>query len=496
MPINNQASNEKKPLLSPKNALVKAIKDSEYIKNPLVYSQIRGNFSLLQGSVMLSVIKKLQGRIIDQINNKSFGLLFTDEEIQENILTFDINLKELGIDKRRYDVLPSAMEALVSMHMTYQYKDEKTGENRESYQNIFHSIDIPYATESSEGESLKFKGGERRKGNIIIKMHQDSAKKLLTMTSGYVEHLGNIFRLCKSPRTARMYIYLSAWRQAGECTGNYLDLKEYLGLLEFNSNRTQVVNDVYPKYGNFARDVLKPAQRDMKKLCDTGQLEFYYEFEPVYATSVKRGDPLSIKFTLVNGTRGELLNASKRFGKLQSTLITKWQFNDSQWEEIEHYLNDSMIDDCYKEIKAISSLIEKNQPDDVTAYAFSLFLHWLKEENKKQQIAETYDEVETIEEEKKEIIIPEISAPTQKKWNDFIRLLKENNDISVYNFWASSLKIWSYESKMLKFLLPNTFFAKELNNRFHTEIEPSLVASFGSGLEIAYIINEELFLKK
>ena len=129
-------------------------------------------------------------------------------------------------------------------------------------------------------------------------MNASVADLVFNKSGAYVEHLGGIVKLCRSPRTPRLYIYLSAWKKARMCTLSYEALKEFLGVLVYTKDRTKVLQDKCSTWAVFHRDVLKPAQREMEKLAKRGEIEFTFEYEPVYHNGKKRGNPDSVRFLL------------------------------------------------------------------------------------------------------------------------------------------------------------------------------------------------------
>ena len=82
------------------------------------------------------------------------------------------------------------------------------------------------------------------------------------------------------------------------CTLGYEALKEFLGVLVYTKDRTKVLQDKCSTWAVFHRDVLKPAQREMEKLAKRGEIEFTFEYEPVYHNGKKRGNPDSVRFLL------------------------------------------------------------------------------------------------------------------------------------------------------------------------------------------------------
>ena len=72
---------EKHSMVSPKNELIQQLPDLEYIKNPLVYSQIRGDFSLIQTNVLVAIAATMQTRINERFVNGKMGPLFSKEDL-------------------------------------------------------------------------------------------------------------------------------------------------------------------------------------------------------------------------------------------------------------------------------------------------------------------------------------------------------------------------------------------------------------------------------
>ena len=74
-------TNAKLQMVSPKNELIQQLENSDYIKNPLVYSQIRGDFSLIQTNVLVAIAATMQTRINECFVDGKMGPLFSKEEL-------------------------------------------------------------------------------------------------------------------------------------------------------------------------------------------------------------------------------------------------------------------------------------------------------------------------------------------------------------------------------------------------------------------------------
>lgn len=285
-----QNSKEKVALVNPKNQLIQQLEGSDYIKNPLVYSQIRGDFSLLQTNVLVAIAATMQDRINSKFQGGRLGPLFTKEELSHGKITFEVPLNSLGVKTKEYASVHESCKALTKLDMTYTYTDVATGKRRTKTSVIFTDVDVPTYTTST--------GQQRRVGNIKIDMNASVAEQIFNTSSAYVEHLEGIVKLCRSPRTPRLYVYLSAWKQQRFCTFNYLALKEFLGIVTYSKDRQKILTDKCTTWAVFHRDVLDPAKRELKRLADQGKVDFSFDYEPVYHNGRTRGNPDSVRFML------------------------------------------------------------------------------------------------------------------------------------------------------------------------------------------------------
>ncbi len=323
MPKSN--SKEKVALVNPNNQLIQQLEGSDYIKNPLVYSQIRGDFSLLQTNVLVAIAATMQDRINSKFNAGKMGPLFTKEELSHGKITFEVPLNSLGVKTKEYASVHESCKALTKLDMTYTYTDRETGERRTKTSVIFTDVDVPTYTTTT--------GQQRRVGNIKIDMNASVAEQIFNTSSAYVEHLEGIVKLCRSPRTPRLYVYLSAWKQQRVCTFNYLALKEFLGIVTYSKDRQRIVQDKCKTWAVFHRDVLDPAKRELQKLADQGKVDFSFDYDPVYHNGRTRGNPDSVRFTLFptkvqiadrQAQGGEVTNGSTPGSQLSPADKLKW----------------------------------------------------------------------------------------------------------------------------------------------------------------------------
>ena len=412
-------------------------RDLDFILNPVSYTQIRGNFSLVQTNLMIAIIAQLQDRIREQLSMGEGTFLFKPEDLSGNLLHFEIPLKELGISPKKYGELEAACEALLHVDMSYKRYDEYERQWYDVKQNIFHRIEFPTAELNAEGERVAYKSGQRRKGFIKIDMVDESAREILNLRKGYTRHLKGITQLCRSPRTPRLYIYLSAWRKIGSCTVNYIDLKEFFGVLTFSKDRKRITENRYVKYGAFHRDVLDPVLKEMKKLSDEGKVEFCFEYEPVYPHGVSRGDPDSIRFTLIEGKMGQAQLHESYLGKMRATLITRYHLQPMEWAKLEDLIYDGL--DLKPQLARIDKLVEEKQPDNVHAYVTEVLYRWLLEQQKSKQ-PEFAEAVEVKEEEPER---PYVQPVYVEKWNMWMEKAKERLGEQFFAQYMTCASLWA-----------------------------------------------------
>ena len=473
-------------IVSTTNELVQTIannRDLDFILNPVSYTQIRGNFSLVQTNLMIAIISQLQNRIREQLSIGEKSFLFKPEDLTGNLLNFEIPLKELGISPKKYGELEAACEALLHVDMSYKRWDEYERQEYNVKQNIFHKIEFPTAELNAAGEKVAYKGGQRRKGVIKISMVDESAREILNLRKGYTRHLKGITQLCRSPRTPRLYIYLSAWRKYGSCKVNYIDLKEFFGVLTFSKDHKRIVENRYVKYGAFHRDVLDPVLKEMKKLSDEGKVEFCFEYEPIYPHGVSRGDPDSIRFTIIEGKMGQAQLHESFLGKMRAKLITKYALQPSEWARLEDLIYDGL--DLKPELDRIDKLVEDKQPDNVHAYVTEVLYRWLLEQQKPKQPEFT----EAVEVKDEALERPFVQPVYLEKWNLWMEKAKERLGEQFYNQYMTCCSLWAVRDKSVLVSVPNKFVSEQWEEHL-SEIVSYFYSAFGADKTLTYVFQD------
>lgn len=457
--------------------MIGAIKSEDFIKNPLVYSQIRGDFTKNQAKIMNAIVTQVQDRIVNYFQG---GKFFTEAEEKNSEVSFKIPLVDLGIDPRQYNALPTTIASLLHMDMVYKNYDNP-GETRLVMQNIFSDISMPEKwTDIEESREVTMSGKSGRK-YIQINMLMKAAARIFDLKHGYVEHIRTIFDLC-SERAARLYIYLSAWKAKMTYSVDYLDLKEFLGLLKYSdATRKNIEYDRYQKFGAFTRDVLKKAQRELKELADKGEIEFYFEYEPIYPGKAKRGNPSKIRFDLVRSNYGQAHLEAKRIDKLQAALIENFHISEVEWESIKEFIHESLIDGIYKLFPDITAKCEKYPSSRTHVIATNHIVTWLMDNQPDEEYAEV---LETIDVEKEQE--PVLTAEQMIKWTKLGHLIK-GIDEKFFDVFVTPCSPVALDDRSLCIGVPSEFVYQQWE-AVGDKIKPAFIEIFGEGFMLKYKI--------
>lgn len=490
----NKEEKKKKPvLLSPKNELAKDLDNTEFVKNPFIYSQVRGDFTPLQTELMVEVAACLQERIDEWLAteraNRS-NSLFTVEEMNTGPLKFCIPLKSIGLKPTQYQQLFETCEKIISVQSPYIQIDEKTGEERIGKMNIFSKFDMPTSGETKEGEKMKFAGGRRRTGELNLYMNPEGARDLFDMRHGYVEILRRIAKICHVRLTPRLYIYLSRWRNTPKHSKavDFLELKEYLGMLEWDSHREKIKSEKHVKFAQFKSRVLDPIQADLKMLAEANQVDFWFDYELIYRVGQKKGNPEQIRFDLHFSQMG--LDRQGKQKQLVDNrdyaiiLHEEYGISEADIAALQEGLTGEMLQDFEQEVMLMRDKVEKYKPRSVTAYVRQSLKTAVKNIKERYKIEEA-----VVIEEVKEAPAPLIQLTEEDRaaWQLFLDMAQET--VSQYNYdtFIAFCNIRSFHDNQLEIECPSQFVIGEVE-KMMPELVDAITAAFGEGVHVYYVL--------
>ena len=350
----------------------------EWLYNPVVYSQISGDFSLMQQRVLAGVLGQMQDRILYAINdkekNKKFPLLFPEDDMQE-VLEVDIDPRQLGITPDHYGDLEDALCGMSKLTMAFPKYTK--GEMRYVIAPLFGRIEMP-------------RGEVRRTGRVRIKMLRENVEDFFSLAHGYTVHLARITQICKKKRTPRMYIFLSSFRDIGHKEVEYQVLLKFLGVDQqtFEQDNAAMGRSVkenpFRKFNKVRSQILEPSKQEMDAFMASGDIDFSFTYEPLYKTGRTKGNPTHIQFNIVKGVlaleRDTQTIVRRKILAFVSTMC-EWCGDLNRQglldlcNEVSAYDIDLFVEYGYKDVRKI---VEQQQPDDVAAYVMEMMHRWIR----------------------------------------------------------------------------------------------------------------------
>jgi hypothetical protein len=482
----------KKPLTD-KNALVKELKEVEWIKNPFIYSQIRGDFSLLQTQIMLAVVSNLQDQINDYINNRGkshqLTLPFTgdESEVKEGEVLFKIRLADLEIRKDKYRELDDACAKLLKMSVTYN-KIEPDGKEYTVMANLFSRIEIPKNSRKSDDTEYKYQNKERREGTIKIFMLKNNVNDVFDMRKGYVEHVKKFIPLCRKRRTPRLYIYLSRWKEVGHKLVDYNELKEYLGVLTLDAKRQTVTADQYPMYYNFSSKVLDPVKEEMDALSTMNVIDFTFTYEPKYSNGKKRGNPDGILFNIILSELGQQkkskLSLDKTSAASQQLLKEEYGLTDNDVYSLYADLSPEMIPSVNAEVYNLRERLQTIKMKSPKLYVLQSMRNYIESI---RPVASEIIEPSADTQETKARKRATLSESDLRMWEGFLQLVKatvSQQDMDTYWNYVSCKSIT--DEGIVTLRVPSRFVAEHIDDEICTQLNVAFFSVFGEKTKLCY----------
>lgn len=377
----------------------------EWLYNPVVYSQISGDFSLLQQRILAGVLDEMQGKILRSINEKEdgkqFPSLFSDAEMMGDSTTIEISPKKFGIIPEHYDYLEEALRDLANKRIGFPkaYKDKMNY----VVAPLFARLELPM-------------GNSRRTGKVKVVMLNENICDFLSMDKGYTEYLSRITQISKKVRTPRIYTFLASFKDAGHKKVDYKDFCKFLGIDDetARADRLNKINEQlknkeitqkeanerlealtkwenpFHKWNKVQSQILEPAKLELDTFSDNDQIDITFEYEPLYEEGKKRGNPSHIQFTIIKKRLALEHDAEKRISRqrhLWVRTMCDWcrDFRAYDLRELVARIQDGELDEfmsyCFHDVR---DAVERKQPDNVMAYATTMMENYIRDIERKR----------------------------------------------------------------------------------------------------------------
>ena len=443
----------------------------------------------------------------DEIIESQQGMLdidsFIEEEIEKEAITFKINFSSLNIRPDAYDELDQACKNLIGLNMSYPIYQEGTTKIKErAYINLFNRVVVPTnLDDTNNSKTYNYKNGKRRKGWIEITMLTKNLSEVFDMGKGYVNHIATIAQICSRKRTPRIYIYLQRWKNYGSKTVNFLEFKEYLGLITWDRKNNIIKDDVYPKYSVFCANVLEPVRLEMKQLSESNLIDISFDYEPIYKNGRKRGNPDEMKFIIHLSSMGKMITQKSKVNKELSDIIKylkkEYTICDNDLSFITENFTNSMLPLLKQEVTALKEKELRYRPTNRTGYILMCLKNFV-DRFKSQHVVE---DAVVIEESKSEKdtnkVTDELPKPTNEDLENFSKVLEairgQVPDAMVFNY----IKLYSVDRATsnhvkLKFVVPTNFYCEEIETKYLEVFREKLFEYFPD-CYVNYVIDGSFF---
>jgi hypothetical protein len=289
-----------------KNEIIQS--NEQWINTPFSFTKIDKQYSLSQQHVLFCVSSHLQEYVTRFFNEKrEKGGLRSDylfevdkEHVAMNVPKIRLKLNELGIDSSHYKDLRKALKELLDFSVRIKI------DGKVVIQHVFSNITEDVVINGYTKEGVAY---DRSKGEVELKIDPVVAKYAFDMSQGFIHHMAMIARYANRANTPRIYLFLL--RQMGINKGKmtfqvpFMALKEYLGMATLSADGT-VVEEQYPKFSQFKKQVLDAVKADFAKLSKEDKTDIVFtDCSPVYKCGQTRGNPEALLFKVKRTALGK-----------------------------------------------------------------------------------------------------------------------------------------------------------------------------------------------
>lgn len=289
-----------------KNEIIQS--NEQWINTPFSFTKIDKQYSLSQQHVLFCVSSHLQEYVTRFFNEKrEKGRLRSDylfevdkEHVAMNVPKIRLKLNELGIDSSHYKDLRKALKELLDFSVRIKI------DGKVVIQHVFSNITEDVVINGYTKEGVAY---DRSKGEVELKIDPVVAKYAFDMSQGFIHHMAMIARYANRANTPRIYLFLL--RQMGINKGKmtfqvpFMALKEYLGMATLSADGT-VVEEQYPKFSQFKKQVLDAVKADFSKLSKEDKTDIVFtDCSPVYKRGQTRGNPEALLFKVKRTALGK-----------------------------------------------------------------------------------------------------------------------------------------------------------------------------------------------
>lgn len=403
---------DSRPVLSIANDTIsKPLAERHWLYNPVAYAQLRGDYSLLEQRVMLGVLECLQKRIVEGIEARKQQSLFPDVITKDEVeyhssVKLRVPLSTLGVKSSNYADLEKAVDNLSTVRAKIYTVDKDSGAENLDVITLFSKIRIPMSEVKRKNVYNVDEVINYRSGYIEVTMNSENLRDIFSLDNGFIKHYSHITNVAKKKYTPKLYVLLSKYKDVRHKKYDYIELLKDLSLVGEDyspNNKKGGKSEFFETWSRVRQKVLEPVKKEIDDLAAENNINFRFEYEPIYPVGKTRGNPMAINFTIIPSELGKENEEKRYISNAVHTFMermTKW-CPDLKRKDLADLLKGLSDEDCKSVIKygytVVRNIVEKKQPDDVASYALAMLKKYKTELQQAHTINEKVEQEEKVE---------------------------------------------------------------------------------------------------
>lgn len=275
-----------------------------------------------------------------------------------------------------------------------------------------------------------------------------------------------------------------------------MELKKFLGVItlenvEVNGVVTKTYEkDRYPKFSKFCKEVMDPIREDLDRMASENQVDFTFDYEPVYKGATKRGNPDEILFKIKLSELGEEMSRKRRQQKLPADiwdlLRSEYKLTETDVRMLTDMLPEELMNDFRAEVLALRDRMNRYKVNNPKSYVVTSLKNFI--------IQHTPEAKETKEdnrvEEKKTVKHKTISEEDKSRWMAFMELLQGSVSPVEFSTWLSSLEFVSLNGEEVTLSVPAAYVATYIDEKLSAPFKQALNAVYGEDVKLLYEVRK------
>ena len=495
---------------------VRTISKEDLLYQPLAVAVNGYGATAFQQNTVIAILRKLKGAIKEMRDSqflpqsRQLTLFETNDLAQKNYIkegdiVFDLHMRELGVSPKHYQEAFNTLCKTGSIMVWVPMKMD--GREVMMLDNLFNVVsdNVREVRDPQTNAVMKYEYINRSPQCTIIIPHAVAAH-LFPPESRIYDFLEPTAMLMADKSPKRLYMYLSNFKNMKDgYTVGYMRLRHDIGMNDEEAPidpETKERKIMYPYYSYFYKSVIKPAYTQMKKLCEEGLCDFWFDVDTIYDRPGRQKNPDKLHFTFHFSEMGQALRMGKS-GAKESMEIEMQLLNDLAQTRGQVKALMARITDQNRSrfLAKVGQLVQDSRrPREVPIAnlrswanrSLTLYLDELEELGEVQEaeivqeIREEAPDIKMQEEIPLKPVGPQYSAHELEVWNDFLRDLKERLDPidskEFSTYWTCN-KYGGIHDGCLLILVPTQFVYQQVSANDSDQVVEALRKVYGDTIK-------------